>query len=71
MNLSIIGGGISGLCTGIYALKKGFKCTIYEKNKYLGGILNENINDTYLIYENEDFYKSLGLIDLHLETKPY
>lgn len=33
----IIGGGISGLSAGIYALKNGFEAEIYEKYKVLGG----------------------------------
>ena len=71
MNVSIIGGGISGLCAGIYAIKKGFNVTIYEKNKYIGGILNENMHDTYLIYDNPSFYQELGIGDLNLVSKPY
>ncbi len=33
----IIGGGISGLSAGIYALKAGFDAEIYEKNPVAGG----------------------------------
>lgn len=33
----VIGGGIAGLSAGIYALKAGFECTIYEKNAIPGG----------------------------------
>lgn len=36
----IIGGGIGGICCGIYLLNKGFKVTIVEKNKLLGGKIN-------------------------------
>ena len=43
----------------------------YEKNKYIGGILNENMHDTYLIYDNQKFYQDLGLGDLNLVSKPY
>ncbi|MGL4741318.1 MAG: phytoene desaturase family protein [Sarcina sp.] len=35
--LIIIGGGIAGLSTGIYAQKNGFKTTIYEQHKIVGG----------------------------------
>ncbi|MCQ2793092.1 MAG: NAD(P)-binding protein [Bacilli bacterium] len=35
--LIIIGGGISGLSAGIYALENGLDVTIIEKNPYLGG----------------------------------
>ena len=33
----IIGGGIAGLSTGIYALKAGYDAAIYEKNALAGG----------------------------------
>lgn len=33
----VIGAGISGLSAGIYALKNGFECEIYEKNTNVGG----------------------------------
>ncbi len=38
-SIVIIGGGVSGLCAGIFALQKGFKVTIYEKHSTLGGNL--------------------------------
>lgn len=36
-NITIIGGGIAGLTTGIFAQKKGFKSVILEKHHTLGG----------------------------------
>jgi len=33
----IIGAGVAGLSAGIYALKNGFGCEIYEQNTYSGG----------------------------------
>ncbi|MGE5654203.1 MAG: phytoene desaturase family protein [Bacillota bacterium] len=33
----IVGGGVSGLTAGIYALKSGFDAEIYEKNSVVGG----------------------------------
>ena len=35
--IAIIGGGISGLSAGIYALKNGYDVTIYEMQPYVGG----------------------------------
>lgn len=32
-----LGGGISGLTAGIYALKAGFEAEIYEKHSIVGG----------------------------------
>ena len=40
----VVGGGIGGLCSGIYLLNKGFQVTIVEKNETLGGKINI-IND--------------------------
>ena len=37
-NIIIIGGGLSGLSTGVYALKAGFDVTIIEKNEEVGGL---------------------------------
>ena len=34
----IIGGGLSGICAGIYALKNDFQVTIIEKNDEIGGL---------------------------------
>ena len=38
-NIKIIGAGISGLMTGYYLSKNGFKVTIYEKNSHSGGLI--------------------------------
>lgn len=35
--IAIIGGGIAGLSAGIYALKSGFACDIYEQHVFAGG----------------------------------
>ena len=40
----VVGGGIGGLCSGIYLSNKGFQVTIVEKNETLGGKINI-IND--------------------------
>ena len=36
----IVGGGIGGLCSGIYLLHKGFNVTIMEQKEKLGGKIN-------------------------------
>lgn len=57
-SVSIIGGGISGLCTGILASLKGYEVTIYEKNKYLGGGYKASIDygfaNNYIMIGEED-----------------
>ena len=35
--IAIIGGGVAGLSAGIYALKSGFACDIYEQHICAGG----------------------------------
>lgn len=35
----VVGGGVAGLCAGIYLLKNGFSVSLYEKNKTAGGYL--------------------------------
>ncbi len=45
----IIGAGITGLCTGIFALRKGYQVSIYEKNSFAGGCCTGWIRDnTYI-----------------------
>jgi phytoene dehydrogenase-like protein len=38
MKVAIIGGGVSGLTSGIYALRAGFDVEIYESNSLMGGM---------------------------------
>ena len=40
IDIIIVGGGVGGICCGIYLLNKGFKVTIIEKNQNLGGKMN-------------------------------
>ena len=41
----IVGGGIGGLCTAIRLLKQGYKVTILEKEKAIGGKVNIKIRE--------------------------
>lgn len=45
----IIGGGISGLTAGYFALKKGYDVTILEKNSHAGGLCTSWQRDNVLI----------------------
>ncbi|MCR4898556.1 MAG: FAD-dependent oxidoreductase [Acholeplasmatales bacterium] len=45
----IIGGGLSGLAAGIYALKAGFSVTIVEKNNEIGGLCTTWYKDGIMI----------------------
>ena len=58
----IIGGGLSGLITGIYLLNRGADVTIVEKNNTLGGKVNYLINENYpfTIYNKSEFLSVLN-----------
>ncbi len=45
----IIGAGITGLSAGIFALKKGYQVSIYEKNDFAGGCCTGWIRDNVYI----------------------
>lgn len=49
-NICIIGGGLSGLAAADYLVKKGHSVTLYEKEKFLGGVAsNIHLNDGRII----------------------
>ena len=67
----IIGGGLSGLISGIHCLLKGMSVTIIEKNSQFGGKLNipKHENYPYIVYNKTKFninlkyfYKGTNLI---------
>lgn len=37
LNIAIIGGGPSGLCSARYSIAQGYNVTIYEQNEDIGG----------------------------------
>ncbi|MCR5847114.1 MAG: NAD(P)/FAD-dependent oxidoreductase [Lachnospiraceae bacterium] len=47
--IAIIGGGVAGLSTGIYAQRAGYETIIYEKNTVLGGSLSGWYRNGYAI----------------------
>ncbi len=49
-NALIIGGGVSGMTAALNIAKQGFKVYLVEKEKILGGILN----DLYLLYPTQE-----------------
>ncbi len=71
----IIGGGISGLSAGYFALKKGYEVTIVEKSSHAGGLCTSWYRGNVLIdgcihwisgckdSNMAPLYKELGLID--------
>ncbi|OHX65461.1 protoporphyrinogen oxidase [Flammeovirga pacifica] len=51
MKIGIVGGGISGLTTAFYLNKKGYDCTVFEKNDIAGGCISTDHIDGR-IFEN-------------------
>ena len=49
MNISIIGGGITGLSVAYYLSKEGFDVTVYESSYFFGGQASSIKIDNYLI----------------------
>ena len=45
----IVGGGITGCISALYAKKKGFDVEIHERYNQLGGILNDDFGDDFFI----------------------
>ena len=62
----IIGGGLSGLITGILLLKENHDVTIIEKNDFLGGKIKllSNNNYPFIIYEADKFNEIIQEIGL-------
>lgn len=51
-DIVIIGSGITGLYAGIMCIELGYNVIIVEKKYYYGNIINNNIDFTYDIYNN-------------------
>ena len=72
--ISIIGGGISGLVSAIFAQIKGYDSIIYEKNNEVGGLVckanlkkaeyNESFLYFYKSYELKCLYEKIGLDEI-------
>ncbi len=45
----IVGGGVAGLCAGIFAARAGLRCAIYEGHSSVGGNLTGWVRDGYTI----------------------
>ncbi|WP_281614095.1 protoporphyrinogen oxidase [Flammeovirga sp. SubArs3] len=71
MNIGIIGGGISGLTTAYFLNKKGYNCTVLEKQSKVGGcistekidgrIFENGPNSLLLTSQHINFINELGL----------
>lgn len=48
LNISVVGGGISGLVASIYLARAGHKVTLFEKNYSCGGLVNSFERDGFL-----------------------
>ncbi len=70
--VAIVGGGPAGLTAAAFLRKKGFKVTIYEKQKDLGGILKRGIPEfrlqKFIVEKTIEQILSLG-IKVHYEKE--
>lgn len=66
--IAVIGGGPAGLTCAAFLAKEGYKVTIYEKHKELGGILSHGIPEFRL---NKETTKATikKILDLEIEVK--
>lgn len=55
-DLVIVGGGIAGLTSALYALRAGLKVLIIEKNQFGGQIINSNNVENYPGFKNISGY---------------
>ena len=72
--ISIIGGGISGLVSAIFAQIKGYNSIIYEKNNEVGGLVckanlkKAEYNESFLYFYKSDelkcLYEKIGLDEI-------
>lgn len=64
----IIGGGLSGLISGIHCLLKGMNVTIIEKNNQFGGKLSipKHENYPYIIYNKTKFKELLDELNIKI-----
>lgn len=66
--IAVIGGGPSGLTAAAFLARKGFNVTIYEKYKYLGGLLMHGIPEFRL--SKEIVNKTIeNILDLGIKVK--
>ena len=67
----IIGGGLSGLISGIHCLLKGMDVTIIEKSDQYGGKLNLFDYDNYpfIIYEKTKYYNLLNEMGINIDKE--
>lgn len=62
--IAIVGAGPAGLSCALYAAKRGFKVTLYEKQGYIGG----QFNLAKKIPGKEEFYETLQYFEHELKT---
>lgn len=66
--IAIVGGGPAGLMCAAFLAKEGYKVTIYEKHKELGGILSHGIPEFRLKRETTEATIQ-KILDLGIEVK--
>ena len=66
--IAVVGGGPSGLTCAAFLAKQGYKVTIYEKHKKLGGILSHGIPEFRLNSQTTEATIQ-KILELGIETK--
>ncbi len=56
-SFAIIGGGLTGCASALYLRSKGHDVTIYEKDKYLGGVAKD------LTFDNKTYFNGPNYLD--------
>lgn len=70
-DLVIVGGGIAGLTSALYALRAGLKVLIIEKNQFGGQIINSNNVENYPGFKNISGYDLINnLLEQVNQYKP-
>lgn len=65
ISAAVIGGGPAGITAAILLAEKGYRVTLYEKQKQLGGVLRYGIPEFRLDKKYIDRYESI-LLDMHV-----
>lgn len=71
VNVAVIGGGTSGLCSAKYSLAQGYNVTVYEQSEELGGIwyyTDKTGKDQYGVNIHTAMYKGLRYFHIHFHS---
>ena len=68
-DIAVIGGGPAGLCAGLYAVRAGLSCVLYEKYPLSGGqIINTGEIENYLGIPSADGFSLADVFSRHTQN---